>query len=350
MRKSPTRTPALLAANRANAQKSTGPRTPEGKNRVALSRLGEGVNARDFLSTLAKSSHASQEFSALYRALYMALLPDKTDETAMDVFNRTVLRVWTLKQEIIRWAASPAEQEAWFAKTGGALPLPLLLLIPRPGWRVRISIWVRRGRGRGHRLLQTGTGSEKGRARLHVVVTVTASLGHPLGCTKLDSLDEVVEGVAPRVVFKVKPECFRKHRDNENIIEQSRIGTPLSQGATPGERWTGTDPLAPVRRTKADRRPALHRQTNLGVPSLRPIRTFAELLALAPGQNDPSCRHVATAKGDLLSWLRPEHLAFTGPRLSESQDIESWIKAMVTKREKEGGPIPKKELLPHEIG
>jgi hypothetical protein len=56
LRKSPTRTPALLAANRANAQKSTGPRTPEGKNRVALSALREGVNARDFLSTLAKSS------------------------------------------------------------------------------------------------------------------------------------------------------------------------------------------------------------------------------------------------------------------------------------------------------
>jgi hypothetical protein len=28
LRKSPTRTPALLAANRANAQKLTGPRTP----------------------------------------------------------------------------------------------------------------------------------------------------------------------------------------------------------------------------------------------------------------------------------------------------------------------------------
>ncbi len=34
LRKSPTRTPALLAALRANSRKSTGPRTPRGKARV----------------------------------------------------------------------------------------------------------------------------------------------------------------------------------------------------------------------------------------------------------------------------------------------------------------------------
>jgi hypothetical protein len=35
LRKPPARTPALLAANRANARKSTGPRTPEGKRWAA---------------------------------------------------------------------------------------------------------------------------------------------------------------------------------------------------------------------------------------------------------------------------------------------------------------------------
>jgi len=55
LRRPPTRTPALLAANRANAQKSTGPRTPEGKNRVALSALRHGLNAPNFLSARAKS-------------------------------------------------------------------------------------------------------------------------------------------------------------------------------------------------------------------------------------------------------------------------------------------------------
>jgi hypothetical protein len=39
LRKRPTLTPALLAANRANAQKSTGPRTVRGKNRIVLNGL-----------------------------------------------------------------------------------------------------------------------------------------------------------------------------------------------------------------------------------------------------------------------------------------------------------------------
>src|SRR5271167_994017 len=46
LRKSPTRTLPILGTNRANAHKSTGPRTPEGKNRVALSALGHGPRAQ----------------------------------------------------------------------------------------------------------------------------------------------------------------------------------------------------------------------------------------------------------------------------------------------------------------
>src|SRR3974390_3127627 len=42
LRKSPLRTAALLAANRANAKKSTGPSTPRGKARVALNPLQHG--------------------------------------------------------------------------------------------------------------------------------------------------------------------------------------------------------------------------------------------------------------------------------------------------------------------
>jgi hypothetical protein len=49
------------------------------------------------------------------------------------------------------------------------------------------------------------------------------------------------EGVAPRVVFKLKPEYFRKHRSSENMIERLRSGTTLGQGAAPGGRRTNTD-------------------------------------------------------------------------------------------------------------
>ena len=63
LRKSPTRSPALLAANRANAQKSTGPRTLRGKAQVTLNALKHGGYAgRLFRSNLLRA----REDVALY--------------------------------------------------------------------------------------------------------------------------------------------------------------------------------------------------------------------------------------------------------------------------------------------
>jgi hypothetical protein len=45
LRKSPVRTPALLAANRSKALKCTGPRTPEGKARASMNSLKHGRHA-----------------------------------------------------------------------------------------------------------------------------------------------------------------------------------------------------------------------------------------------------------------------------------------------------------------
>ena len=104
LRKSPARTPALLAANRANAKKSTGPRKLEGERRAAFNALRHGLNAPNLLPALAKSSRVWEEFRGLHLALYAALPPDKTDETAVDLFKRTVLHVWATKQELTRWA------------------------------------------------------------------------------------------------------------------------------------------------------------------------------------------------------------------------------------------------------
>jgi hypothetical protein len=148
-------------------------------------------------------------------------------------------------------------------------------------------------------LLQTGAGWEEGRARLHVVVTVTASIGHPL--LGYSNLEEIPEGVAPRLVLKLKPECHRKQNGYKNVIGRSRF----RQGASP---------IVPTHH-----------------------------------EEDLISRHMASATRDLLSWLSPENVALTGPRLSENKDIESWIEAIVTKWEKAHGPIPKKEALPHEV-
>ncbi len=61
LRKSPLRTPALLAANRANAQSSTGPRSPQGKARVALNTLQHGRYAVRLREKLAQAGEGSAE-------------------------------------------------------------------------------------------------------------------------------------------------------------------------------------------------------------------------------------------------------------------------------------------------
>jgi hypothetical protein len=50
LRKSPTLTPALLASQRRNAQRSTGPRTAQGKAKSRLNRLRHGRRSPEFLA------------------------------------------------------------------------------------------------------------------------------------------------------------------------------------------------------------------------------------------------------------------------------------------------------------
>lgn len=49
LRKSPTLTPALLASNRRNAKKSTGPRTAQGKARSRLNSLKNGTRSPEYI-------------------------------------------------------------------------------------------------------------------------------------------------------------------------------------------------------------------------------------------------------------------------------------------------------------
>jgi hypothetical protein len=60
-------------SNRANAQKSTGPRTPQGKARSRLNALKQGLFARNLLSTL--SPEESAKFKKLLRDLAVHYRP-----------------------------------------------------------------------------------------------------------------------------------------------------------------------------------------------------------------------------------------------------------------------------------
>ncbi len=102
LRKSPVRTPALLAANRANAQKSTGPRSPQGKARVALAEqlaAKAWCLARELADLGTKPQCALQ--SGLKSALHHRLLriDDRLRRIGL-VFWLQRARYWTLDRRL----------------------------------------------------------------------------------------------------------------------------------------------------------------------------------------------------------------------------------------------------------
>jgi hypothetical protein len=83
LRKSPIRTPALLAANRANAQKCTGPRTREAKGRVALNALEPPTQGAQISLAARQIPPRLGRVQRLYRALYVRPSAGQPDEAAM---------------------------------------------------------------------------------------------------------------------------------------------------------------------------------------------------------------------------------------------------------------------------
>ena len=75
LRRSPNHTPEFLAAQRSNALKSTGPRTPKGKAGVRLNALKHGERSVRFARYLAGFGRASLVLSSLLR---IGRLPTET--------------------------------------------------------------------------------------------------------------------------------------------------------------------------------------------------------------------------------------------------------------------------------
>ena len=84
--------PARLAANRANAQRSTGPRTVEGKARSSMNAVKHGLRSRQPL--LADEDPA--EFHELRDRLVEALAPDGVHEELL--VDDAVALVWRLQR------------------------------------------------------------------------------------------------------------------------------------------------------------------------------------------------------------------------------------------------------------
>ena len=107
LRRRPTVTLAQLAANRANARKSTGPRTVEGKNRIVLNALKKGRHARNLGENLrrAKSQEEAELFQWILEQVRTAFRLHGWNEDERKA-ERLAQRVWCeLRREERRWHA-----------------------------------------------------------------------------------------------------------------------------------------------------------------------------------------------------------------------------------------------------
>ena len=80
LRRRPDLTPAMLAANRRNAQKSTGPRSEQGKQRVRLNGLKHGLRCGSFRESLIKSGESAAPVDRNFLFLTLYLQPQKRYE------------------------------------------------------------------------------------------------------------------------------------------------------------------------------------------------------------------------------------------------------------------------------
>ena len=83
-------------ANRANAQKSTGPTTPEGKRRVARNAVKHGILAREVFIGEGDGAEREEDFSELQAGLYAAYAPRDVAEQ-LEVEN-IVAATWVLRR------------------------------------------------------------------------------------------------------------------------------------------------------------------------------------------------------------------------------------------------------------
>jgi hypothetical protein len=98
--------PARLAANRLNARRSTGPRTPDGKRRSALNALRHGLYAR--VALLPALGETAADWAAHRVAIRHALTPSGAAEEA--VADRVAWVLWRQRRlALVSTGADPAD-------------------------------------------------------------------------------------------------------------------------------------------------------------------------------------------------------------------------------------------------
>ncbi|HTI99824.1 MAG TPA: hypothetical protein VL527_13165 [Dongiaceae bacterium] len=116
-------TPEQIAANRANARKSTGPRTPVGKAISCQNAVKHGRLARQVLVRGHKLRESGREFRSLSEAYYRHLAPVGPVESLL--VDRIVILAWRLRRGHIAEAGEIAlnVDAGWWQRQQGLPPI-----------------------------------------------------------------------------------------------------------------------------------------------------------------------------------------------------------------------------------
>ncbi len=172
--KSPSMTPRKRDANRANAAKSTGPRTAEGQRRVMLNSLRHGRYSRAFRANLIKARQDVELFDWIHERVR-----DEMPAASRRDVEYLARRVWCglcrgrktgQRPEPVPATRASLWSAAWTPWRAGGLAAkpryavkstdtPITFLSPRSRIRIedprsqrRLMFWVRRRRGTRRRL------------------------------------------------------------------------------------------------------------------------------------------------------------------------------------------------------
>jgi hypothetical protein len=145
LRKPSRLTPKRLAAQRANAEKSTGPRTPAGKENTKLNALKHGCRARDASdrNVMLALGEDPEEFDRIYRSLLASLGPGdvlwakQVEDLAKLYWRRARLeraRAGMVQRELAYWkfAEERRQQEVKRAAFAPDERLILDVSVPQP--------------------------------------------------------------------------------------------------------------------------------------------------------------------------------------------------------------------------
>jgi hypothetical protein len=165
-----TKTPALLAACRANARKGTGPRTPEGKCRSRLNALKHGRYSPSLRESLVAAGRtmAVRQFDFI-RTCLMKFLPPVTQEQARET-DRLVRQVWCWAE---RNEKSGRKQRSFInsiSYAAATLPFARLRIRDRKG-QTLVTVTL------GYQSRQVGKGVGEGRSVARVSLTLTPGNG-----------------------------------------------------------------------------------------------------------------------------------------------------------------------------